>query len=206
MNVRLNKDQKIKILNSDDIFNILKQILLRENKIRRSQEHFWVIGLDDSNKILFIELLALGARNRVSIESPFVFRLAVQKLSFKIILAHNHPSGNLTPSKADLDFTDKIFKVGTILDVEVLDHLIITESGYYSFENEGILERLKKSGMYEVLNRDKVGIIEWKLELEKKQAKKDASIAIAKKMKAKGMDEKLIKQLTGLYLDEIREL
>ena len=206
MNVRLNKNQKIKILNSDDIFKILKQVLLRENKIRRSQEHFWVIGLDDSNKILFIELLGLGARNRVSIEPPLVFRLAVQKLSYKIILAHNHPSGNLTPSKADVDFTDKIFKVGSILEIDVLDHLIITETDYQSFENEGILDRIKDSGMYEVLNRDKVGIIEWKLELEKKQAKKDASIAIAKKMKKDGADEKYIKKMTGLYLDEIRKL
>lgn len=206
MNVRLNKNQKIKILNSDDIFKILKQVLLRENKIRRSQEHFWVIGLDDNYKILFLELIALGARNRVSIEPPVVFRMAVQKLSYKIILAHNHPSGNLTPSKADLDFTDKIYKVGSILEIEVLDHLIITETDYSSFESEGILDRIKKSGMYEVLNRDKVNIMQWKLELEKKQAKKDNSIEIARKLKKEGMDEKFIKKMTGLYMDEIRKL
>ena len=206
MNVRLNKNQKIKILNSDDIFKILQQVLLRENKIRRSQEHFWAIGLDDSNKILFIELIALGARNRVSIEPPIVFRMAVQKLSYKIILAHNHPSGTLSPSKADIDFTDRILKAGQIIKVDVIDHMIISEKGYYSFDTEGILSAIKNSGMYEVMNVDKANMIKLKMEMEKEKIEKEFAKKMARKMKKEGVDEKFIKKMTGLYLDEIRKL
>lgn len=60
MNVRLSHEQKIRLLNSQDVYKVMQQVLLRENKIRRNQEHFWVIGLDNKNKILFIELIGLG--------------------------------------------------------------------------------------------------------------------------------------------------
>ncbi|MFL0070261.1 JAB domain-containing protein [Tenacibaculum maritimum] len=61
MNVRLSKEQKIQILDSTDVYKVMQQVLLRENKIRRNQEHFWVVGLDNSNKILLIEFIGLGA-------------------------------------------------------------------------------------------------------------------------------------------------
>jgi DNA repair protein RadC len=60
MNVRLTKDQKIQLLNSEDVYQVTQQILLRENKIRRNQELFWAVGLNNDNKILFIELISLG--------------------------------------------------------------------------------------------------------------------------------------------------
>ena len=72
--------------------------MLRENKIGRNQEHFWVIGLDNQNKILFIELVGLGAVNRVGANPPDVFRMGIYKLAVGMILVHNHPSGNLKPS------------------------------------------------------------------------------------------------------------
>jgi len=206
MNVRLNKEQKIRELNSDDLFKVMQQILLRENKIRRNQEHFWTIGLNKNNKILFIELIGLGANNRVAADPPDVFRMAIYKLASKVILAHNHPSGNLSPSKTDLNFTDKMLKSGRILNIEVIDHIIITESGYMSFEKEGMIKIIQNSGMYEVLNVDKARIIELKLSIEKEKLLKENSKMIAKKMKEQGMDEKLIKKMTGLYLDEIRVL
>jgi len=206
MNVRLNKDQKIKILNSDDIYNVMQQILLRENKIRRNQEHFWVVGLNNSNKILFIELIGLGNVNRVNANPPDVFRMAIYKLAVKMILVHNHPSGNLNPSKEDVYFTDRMLKVGKIINIEVIDHLIITESTYTSFENENIIEEIKNSGMYEIVDRDKVNMMQWKLDIERQQGEKAKAIKIAKKMKGEGMDEKLIKKWTGLYMDEIRKL
>ena len=206
MNVRLNKDQKIRVLNSDDLYNVMQQILLRENKIRRNQEHFWTIGLDKKNKILFIELIGLGANNRVAADPPDVFRMAIYKLASKVILAHNHPSGVLEPSKADLNFTDKMLKSGQILNVEVIDHIIISESGYMSFDKEGYIKTIKNSGMYEVMNVDKARMVELKLSIEKEKLLKENSKKIAKKMKDQGMDEKLIKKMTGLYLDEIRAL
>lgn len=206
MNVRLTKEQKVKVLNADDIYKVMQQILMRENKIRRNQEHFWVIGLDNANKILFIELIGLGQVNRVNTNPPEVFRMGIYKMAVKMILVHNHPSGNLEPSTSDVDATDRMYKVGQLISINVIDHLIITEESYTSFSNEGIMNRLKKSGLYEVVEREKVEIQEWKLKMEKDRGKEEKALAIAKKMKNEGFDEKIIKKLTGLRLGEIREL
>lgn len=206
MNVRLSKEQKVKVLNAEDIYKVMQQILLRENKIRRNQEHFWVIGLDNANKILFIELIGLGQVNRVNANPPDVFRMGIYKLAVRMILVHNHPSGNLKPSKADLDFTDRLLKVGKLISIEVLDHLVITEESYTSFSEEGILDELKKSGLFEVVERDKIEIKEWQLKMEKDRGEHEGKLFIARKMKNEGYDEKTIKKLTGLRLGEIREL
>lgn len=184
----------------------MQQILLRENKIRRNQEHFWVIGLDNQNKILFIELIGLGQVNRVNANPPDVFRMGIYKLAVSMILVHNHPSGNLTPSQADKDFTDRMLKVGKLIKIHVLDHLIITEEGYTSFADEGIIEELKKSGLFEVVEREKTELKEWQLQMEKERGEHEKAKVIAKKMKKEGYDEKVIKKLTGLRLSEIREL
>lgn len=184
----------------------MQQILMRENKIRRNQEHFWVIGLDNANKVLFIELIGLGQVNRVNANPPEVFRMGIYKLAVSMILVHNHPSGNLKPSKSDVDATDRMLKVGKLISINVLDHLIITEESYTSFKNEGIMDQLKKSGLYEVVEREKVEIKEWQLKMEKDKAKHENSLEIAKKLKESGMDEKTIKKMTGLYLRDIREL
>ncbi len=206
MNVRLTKEQKIKILNSDDVYNVMQQILLRENKVRRNQEHFWVIGLDSKHKILFIELVGLGATNRVNADPPDVFRMAIYKLAVRLILVHNHPSGSVEPSKGDLDFTDRMLKVGKLINIEVIDHIVISEKAYTSFETAGIMEQLRKSGMFEVVEREKVELQEWKIKMEQQHAQHEEKLAIARKMKAEGMDEKLIKKMTGLYMHEIRKL
>lgn len=86
-----------------------------------------------------------------------------------MVLVHNHPSGNLEPSQADKDFTDRLLKVGQLINIEVLDHLIITEESFTSFANEGIIKELKKSGLYEIVDREKAHIKEWQLQSEKKQ-------------------------------------
>src|SRR6266550_905671 len=97
MTIRLTKEQKIKVLNSDDVYKVMQQILLRENKISRAQEHFWVVGLDNKNKILFIELVALGAQNRLEAKPSDIFRMTIYKLAIKVIFVHNHPSGEIKP-------------------------------------------------------------------------------------------------------------
>ena len=206
MNVRLSQDQKIKLLNSEDVYSIMQQILLRENKIRRNQEHFWVIGLNNANKILFIELVSLGAVNRVTVDPPDVFRMAIYKLAVKMILVHNHPSGNLTPSKADEDFTDRLIKVGKLIKIDVLEHLIISEEGYTSLADNGTIDRLKKSGLYEIMDKEKSRMKDFQQKIEKEKAVKANSLEIAKKLKESGMGEQDIKKMTGLRLGEIREL
>jgi DNA repair protein RadC len=206
MNVRLAKEQKIKIHGSEDLWKVMQQILLRENKIRRGQEHFWVVGLDGKGKILFIELISLGANNRVNANPPDIFRMAIYKQAVKLVLAHNHPSGTLKPSAADKNFTDRLLKVGMLINIEVVDHLIITETKYISFEDLGLMDDFRFSPTYQILDQDRIMLDKLKQEIEKEQVAKKKAISIAKKLKKKGMDEGFIKEVTGLKLAEIRKL
>jgi DNA repair protein RadC len=206
MNVRLTQDQKVQLSESGDVYNIMQQILLRENKIRRNQEHFWAIGLDNQNKILFIELIGLGAVNRVNANPPDVFRMGIYKLAVRMILVHNHPSGNLKPSDEDIDFTDKIYKVGQIIGIEIVDHLIITEKSYTSLADKNIFSIIKKSGRYKVIDKDLDDYLEMKREIELDLKLKEGKIEIARKMKAKGMDADTIKEITGLTKWDIRKV
>ena len=112
MNVRLTKEQKIKIANGQDLYKVMREILLRENKLGRAREHFWVVALATNGYILAIELVALGRLNAVAVTASDVFKLAFQKDAFCIIMVHNHPSGELKPSESDKDLTDNMLHLG----------------------------------------------------------------------------------------------
>ena len=198
----MTKAQKIKILNSEDLFGIMQNILLRENKIDKNREHFWVIGLENNNRILFIELISLGSVNKSIAEPMEVFSLALQKRAVKIILCHNHPSGELRPSNSDIDITDRLIQVGIIVQTKVLDHLIISEEGYLSFDDTGLMEKLSKSTKY-VPNF----ILERQIRKEATEiARRKEKLDIAKELKRKGVDEKIISASTGLSLEEVQKL
>ncbi|MFD1000291.1 JAB domain-containing protein [Ohtaekwangia kribbensis] len=203
MNVRLSAAHKIKVLNSTDIFTVMQTILLRENKIRRSQEHFWVIGLNSGNKILFIELVSLGATNRVEIAPAEVFRMAIYKSAIKMILVHNHPSGSVKISEADRDFTDRMIKSGNMLAVEVLDHLVITEESYTSFVDLGIMDELRQSGRYELIDKKEYS---WAQEMKMEAEREKERYSIAANFKKLGVDIDTIKKATGLTKSEINRL
>jgi DNA repair protein RadC len=207
MNVRLTKDQKIQIANSEDVYGIMQQILLRENRIGRIQEHFWIIGLDKSHKILFIELLALGNDNRVHIKAPQVFRMAIYKNAPKVILVHNHPSGVLKPGEEDLKTTDRLLKAGEIIEIDVIDHLIISEKNYFGFNQAGLIEELRNNGAYRIVERDRAELEKWRLNQEKDKAAKENSKEIARKMLALNtMSVEEIRKLTGLTIREMNKL
>jgi DNA repair protein RadC len=139
MNVRLSKSQKIEIGSPEDIYDIMRQVLMRESRVGREKENFWVIGLATSHKISYIELVSLGSISKAIFTPLEVFNLAVRKKSPKIILVHNHPSGSLKPSPADIEITESIVAGGKVLTIEVLDHLIISEEGSYSFAGNDLL-------------------------------------------------------------------
>jgi DNA repair protein RadC len=103
-----------------------------------SHEEFWVLFLNNSNKIISKSQLSKGGITGTIVDVRIVFKLALETRATSLILCHNHPSGNLQPSEADKEITKKIKFAGESLDVKVLDHLIITESKYYSFVDEGI--------------------------------------------------------------------
>ena len=188
MDIKLTKEERIKILNSDDIYGIMQRILLRENKIDQNREYFWVIGLENNNRILFIELISLGTVNKTIAEPMEVFSFALQKRAVKIVLCHNHPSGELKPSEADKDTSDKLIQVGIIVDTQVLDHLIISDKSYLSFNDIGLLDELKLSTKYVPKY-----VLEQRIKKEATEiAETKKAIEIAKQLKRKGIDENTI--------------
>ncbi|MCB2261837.1 MAG: JAB domain-containing protein, partial [Candidatus Thiosymbion ectosymbiont of Robbea hypermnestra] len=145
MEVKLSKQQKVTVNDADDIHLIMRQILRRENKIGQGQEHFWMVGLNQANKILYIELVALGSSNMTNVKPREAFRMAIYKLAIQVIMVHNHPSGRVMPSYEDQDLTDHFIQAGKFLKVEVIDHLIISDETYYSFVESGLFKKLQAS-------------------------------------------------------------
>ena len=197
MTIRL-KGEEIKIFCADDIYGIMQRILLRENKIDRNREHFWTISLDTAHKVLNIELVSLGSIKGTLVEPMEVFSVPLQKRAVRVILVHNHPSGEVKPSAADKDLTDQLIQCGLLLNVTVLDHMIITEKRYYSFADSGLLKELEESKKY---------VPEYKIRQElKKQLEKQIredegkqkATAMAKAMKQKGEPLEKIMEYTGL--------
>ncbi|MGL5112483.1 MAG: RadC family protein [Flavobacterium sp.] len=102
-------------------------------------EEFWVVYLNNSNKIIFKAQLSKGGITGTVVDVRLVFKIALEQNAVAVILAHNHPSGKLQASEADIQVTKKMQNAGKQLDIPVLDHVIITEHGYLSFADEGIL-------------------------------------------------------------------
>lgn len=122
-----------KITSSKLVFEIMQPVIGE-----LAHEEFWVLFLNNSNKVISKSQLSKGGISGTIVDVRMVFRLALENGATALILCHNHPSGNLQPSDADRKITKKIKQAGDSLDVKVLDHLIITETKYYSFVDEGI--------------------------------------------------------------------
>ena len=123
-----------------DIYEVMYRTLMRQNKLHRQKEYFWVIGLNTANHIMYIEVVAIGNLNRIYIDTVEVFCYAVAKKCKRIIIVHNHPSGNLQASESDKKLTETLVKGGSYLNIEVLDHIIISENGYVSLNDAGALD------------------------------------------------------------------
>jgi DNA repair protein RadC len=202
MQVKLSELEKIRVLNSEDIYSIMQRVLMRENKIERNKEHFWILGLAQNNRILYIELISLGTINKTLVEPMEVFSIALQKRSVKVILAHNHPSGAVKASDEDKDITDRLIQVGNIIKIKVMDHLIITEKKYNSFKDTGLMDVLEKSTKYvpKYILQERL-----KKEAEEIAAQKKA-LQIAQQLKNKGFLVPHIVELTGITEAEAKKL
>ncbi len=102
-------------------------------------EEFWVLLLNNSNKVIYKMQLSKGGLTQTVVDIRMLFKTALEHLATALILVHNHPSGQLVASNADKDITQKIKLAGNSLDIKLLDHLIITQNGYFSFADEDIL-------------------------------------------------------------------
>lgn len=102
-------------------------------------EKFKVMLLSRANRVLGIVSISSGGVAGVTVDPKMIFGVALKANCSSLILAHSHPSGNLTPSEADIRLTQKLKEAGQMLDLPIVDHLIITRHGHYSFADEGIL-------------------------------------------------------------------
>ena len=215
MTIKLQEKHKIQVLNADDVYSIMQQILLRERKIDRNKEHFWIVCLTHSNTISLIELISLGSATATIIEPTEVFGFALQKQAAKLIMVHNHPSGTLQPSTNDISITERMMAIGKFLNLPVIDHLIISEKEYFSFANTLLLQKIERETLYDLTfaEVDKLKDVERRLRNELAKSKHDLKNIevkrgkeIAKNLKKAGVTPKIIAETTGLTIDEIEKI
>jgi len=164
-----------------------------------------VMGLALDYRLNFVELVALGTFNCTIVEPREVFHMAVHKNSKYVILAHNHPGGTLEPSEEDEDFTDRLIHAAELLYLKVIDHLIISKHGFYSFKIMGLLDELEQSKKYAVyfieeeklLAEGKAEGVEEGIEIGEEKGK----IEIAKVMKTDGEPIDKIVKYTRLPIE-----
>ena len=126
--------EKYKINSSKDAFNFMQPFL--EDL---SYEEFWVIYMNRSNRITDQIKISQGGVSGTVIDIRIILKHAIEKLASNLIICHNHPSGNPQPSESDKQITNKLKEAAKFHDIQVLDHLIISDSSYYSFADEGIM-------------------------------------------------------------------
>ncbi|HPU30475.1 MAG TPA: DNA repair protein RadC [Syntrophorhabdaceae bacterium] len=124
----------IKVKNVNDVMRLTEE--LRDKK----QEYFLSLTLDGASNLIQKRTVFIGTLNHSIVHPREVFADAISDRAAGIIFVHNHPSGDLTPSRQDIEITRRLVEVGKIVGIEVLDHVIISKKGYYSFQAEGMLK------------------------------------------------------------------
>lgn len=125
--------KQILLKNSDQAFAILKDMK------NLKKEHLRGLFINSRYFLIHDEVISMGTLNTNIVHPREIFRPAIEHNAYAIILAHNHPSGECTPSQKDLEMTAKIDEAGKILQIPILDHLIIAENGYFSLHKAGLM-------------------------------------------------------------------
>ena len=126
--------ERVCVRNSSDIANYLKTLLKDYN-----YEVFAVIFLNQANKIKHFEIISRGGITGTVADPRIILKKAMEQEATSLVLSHNHPSGNLKPSRADEELTQKIKQAASYFDIKVLDHIIVSDEGYFSFSDEGLV-------------------------------------------------------------------
>lgn len=126
--------EKVQISSSSDLFKVLHPYLGD-----LQTEQFWAIFLNQNNRILGKVQLSSGGINQSVVDVRILFKNALEHFATGIVVAHNHPSGNLKPSQEDLKITKQITEAGKLLNIQLLDHVIISQNSYFSFADESLL-------------------------------------------------------------------
>ncbi len=124
----------LKITSSKAVFQLMQPIIGE-----LPHEEFWVLYLNNANKIIYKSQVSKGGLTGTVVDSRVVFKLALEHNATAVILSHNHPSGKLQASQADIHLTKALQQAGKSLEIQVLDHIIVTEKDYFSFADEGML-------------------------------------------------------------------
>jgi DNA repair protein RadC len=122
-----------KITSAEDVYNELKSFSIKQ------QEYFLVITLDGASHIINTRTVFIGTLNQSLVHPREVFADAIADRAAGIIIAHNHPSGTLSASRADIAVTQRLEEVSKLVGIELLDHVILAKDGFYSFVDEGLL-------------------------------------------------------------------
>jgi DNA repair protein RadC len=123
-----------KITNSTRAFEIFRSVL-----VDKPYEEFWIMMLNRSNRLIGKCKISEGGTSGTVVDPKKIFKIAMENHCSSIILGHNHPSGNLSPSEADKKMTTKVRDAGALLDIDVLDHLILADDRFYSFADQGAM-------------------------------------------------------------------
>jgi DNA repair protein RadC len=129
---RLEEVPELVVVNTSKIVFNLMQPIIGE----LPYEEFWVLYLNNSNKLIYKTQISKGGITGTAVDKRIIFKIGFEQNAVAMILVHNHPSGKLQPSAADIAITKDIKQAGDMLDIKVLDHIIITETSYYSFVDE----------------------------------------------------------------------
>lgn len=129
--------ERPKVTESKDAYNILYNNW-DHSRIELS-EQFYILLLNRANNVIGMSEISSGGFSSTVVDPKMIFGIALKSASAGIILAHNHPSSNLRPSEQDLIVTRKLVEAGKLLDLQILDHLILTKHSYLSFGDEGLL-------------------------------------------------------------------
>ena len=126
--------ERPRVTSSRDAFNAIAPLLTDLH-----HEEFWVLLLNKASEVFSRERLSTGGMAGTVVDGKILFKTALDARAAAVIAIHNHPSGSLQPSQTDIDLTRRLRKAGELLDLPLLDHLIVSERGYYSFADEGML-------------------------------------------------------------------
>jgi len=231
MKVKLTRSQKIKLANSKDVYTIMREVLMRERRLDRAKEYFWIVCLAQNHMLLLLELVSFGAAAKA--EPTDVFSFALQKSAAKLIMVHNRQEGDLVPTTANKELTEKMAAVGKFVNIPVIDHLIITEHEFFSYADTGLLKQITDNTSYD-LSFEQIDKLKEQLRLSEEKALKQikgvvTQLAIAeekfamaekrieevameektkfaKKLLKEGLPVSKIASLTGLGKKEVEEL
>jgi len=137
------QDSKIHVQGSAQVAKVFQDLLLLEDTIDQEKEHFYVMHLDTRSRINLVELVTIGTLTASLVHPRETFRRAVMQGSASIIVAHNHPSGEVDPSGEDTKTTKLLHEAGTILGIRMLDHVIFARGKFFTFRDNCVRQMME---------------------------------------------------------------